>query len=112
MHVKSTLSQNFTKKWSDHKHDVKYCNKTITIDGNWKTSRAKCCYDAVYFKSDEFDDIQLGCEQTPARSSYNCKKHADFELAFNVQQNIKHYKPNEIKLSRIGNLICEFYRLT
>jgi hypothetical protein len=103
--VKNNLSENFCKKWSQHKHTDEKCNTTVTMDGSWKTCREKCAYDEVYFNSKEFGPIKIGCTQTPARQSYYCKKHAAHELTFNVDGKLTHIRHNDIKTSKIGFLI-------
>ena len=104
--MKPSFSSNFTKKWTSKKWHPRshhpHCNKTITMDGCWKCSRAKCCYDEIYYKTEEFGDLQIGCIETPDRGSYYCKKHVDYELAFNVNGGKLKIKPKDIKISKFS----------
>jgi hypothetical protein len=98
--IKNTNFANFSKKWSGHKHDDINCNKTITIDGNWKLYRAKCCFEGVAFNTEEFGPIFIGCPETPAVKSYYCDKHSSQSLALRIGNNIKQFRPNKIQISK------------
>ena len=104
--IRDKLFANFTRKWSKHSH--KYlkqaiqCNRTITIDGNWKLYRSKCCYEHILIRSHEFGKIITGCRNSPNINSYFCKKHQNCELVFNAGDNKKKcYNPQKIKLLRL-----------
>ncbi len=98
----------FTRKWSGHKCNHKFCNYTITFDGNWKISRLKCAYDLIYYQSD-FGKIQIGCPHTPDRKSYYCGKpeHRNYNLVFNYgfdktgQPRLLTLLPKHIKRTRL-----------
>ena len=94
------------RKWSAHLHnDQAKCNLTITLDGLWKTSRTKCCFDELYIKTD-FGDIKIGCPRTPLPHSYYCKEHQDCSLSFDVDGIKKKFKPSDIVATRMHN--CNF----
>ena len=41
------MRNNFTLKWSKPKNADEHCNRTVTLDGNWKIARSKCYYDQM-----------------------------------------------------------------
>jgi hypothetical protein len=47
--LKNELLNQFCNKWAQHSRfcSSKTCSKTLNIDGNWKTNRLKCGYDAT-----------------------------------------------------------------
>jgi len=69
------VSSNFTKKWSQHDRIIPdaLCGFTITIDGNWKLTRAKCCFDSIFIRIKEFGKLITGCRKTPYINSYFVK---------------------------------------
>ena len=80
------------------------CNKTITVDGNWKIARAKCLEDEGEFISKEFGSIRTGCRETPARGSYNCQQHRSSDCKVFVNGQSMCINPNTIKPSRLRNI--------
>ena len=90
-------------RWSQHVHSASECKKTITIDGCWKIYRSKCAEDTESVETDEFRAIQIGCKETPMRKSYFCKKHIDCKIKVKEGDKIKLIKPDEIKISVLGN---------
>ena len=104
MLIKNTIATNFTKKWFNHQHAQQTinCSQTITIDGNWKISRPKCCNDNGIYRSPEFGDVRLGCIYTPARGSYNCQQHVDCKLIFDINGRTKEFLPMMIKTTRLS----------
>ena len=102
--IYSTLFCNFTKKWSKHCHTdaVKDCNKMLVLDGNWKCNRIKCTFDNLWKKSVEFGECQIGCPKTPQRLSYYCSQHKEYELEFNIENEVVKIQPKDIKISRIS----------
>jgi hypothetical protein len=111
--VKPTLANLFTQKWSSEQNHPRShsedCSKTITIDGCWKCTRTKCCYDDVFYKTVEFGDIPVGCTETPLRGSYYCDKHSSHELKFNVDGQVKRVKPKDIKPTKISKFTFILY---
>ena len=94
---KSKLFSAFTNKWTQHQHNVPHCNSAVVFDGNWKTARAKCCFDCVDYPSKVLGNIPIGCTQTPNRRSFYCEQHKSHSLSFTVGDTIKMIKPNDIK---------------
>ena len=74
------MHNNFTVKWSKHKHADEHCIRTVTFDDYWKIARSKCYYDQMTLKTEELESIQLGCTQTPSRLSYYCPNHKNYEF--------------------------------
>ena len=109
----SSVSSNFTKKWSQHDHIIPdaLCGFTITIDGNWKLTRAKCCFDSIFIRIKEFGKLITGCLKTPNINSYFCKNHHGKDLIFRARKNKKVcFHPNRIQVTRksINTNYCEF----
>ena len=105
--IMSTLLSQFVKKWSNHTHknSEKSCNDAVVYDGNWKLSRLKCVYDQVWYKSNEYGEIQIGCPNTPNRNSYYCSLHSNYELSFFVNGVKRKVKPCEIRISKKSRLL-------
>lgn len=101
--IKGKLFGNFVKKWSCHTHKDEHCNKTITLDGNWKISRLKCSYDNVIFSSAEFGEMPLGCVHTPDRKSYYCAQHKSENLVFFNGEKYLSIQPKNIQWTRFSN---------
>ena len=101
--IRSKLFPNFVKKWSSHCHpENESYKKTITIVGIWKCTRAKCCYDNGFIRTD-FGDIQTGCLNSPSPLSYNCKTHKKGDLSFQVFGRLRSYKPRDIVATKLIN---------
>ena len=62
------------------------CGFTITIDGNWKLTRAKCCFDSIFIRIKEFGKLITGCRKTPNINSYFCKNHHGKDLFFRAEK--------------------------
>ena len=112
--LKCTLFKSMVTKWSSHTHDnLGDCKQTLTFDGLWKTTRAKCCYDDIEAKTD-FGPIPIGCIKSPTKGSYYCKQHQGVGLVFKVDDKKRVYKPEDIRATKIHNckLFCiHFYIL-
>jgi len=85
------------------------CNVALVGDGNLKLMRNKCIYDdgskALNLNTIEFGNILTGCRLSPARGSYYCKAHLNYELKFNVNNTKVSWNPNLIVKSNLGNKI-------
>jgi hypothetical protein len=62
--LKKDMHNNFTAKWSKHKHADEHC----------------IYYDQMTLKTEELEPIQLGCTQTHSRLSYYCPNHKNYEF--------------------------------
>lgn len=100
--IKPFLLPCFISKWSNHEHSVPHCNKTITIDGNWKIYRTKCIEENRVFISPEFGSFNIGCHETPKRKSYHCEKHINSETKLLIDGQYVCVNPNTIKPIRLS----------
>lgn len=102
--IKPSLLPAFVTKWSDHKHlnSNPLCNFTLTMDGDWKLGRAKCLHGDLYYNSEEFGSIKIGCKNTPDRQSYFCKDHRQYETKFQVHDDVIVVNPSLIKLQKLS----------
>lgn len=100
--IKNDLLICFIQKWTHHEHHVNFCNKTITIDGNWKLFRAKCLEEDGDFISREFGSIPTGCRETPSRGSYHCEQHSSSDCKFYVNGHQLCFNPLTIKPTRLS----------
>ena len=103
--IKSNIVNNFTRKWSNHIHSDKNCNKTITFDGLWKIWRNKCSSNNGILNSPEFNSISIGCPNTPERGSYFCKDHKNQQLEFLVNGHLLRLDPTLIKPKSMSKYI-------
>ena len=50
----------------------------VVVDGNEKCYRQRCYSDIGYINFDD-KEIHIGCDESPEKLSYFCKKHNSFE---------------------------------
>ena len=104
--VKPTLFKSFVTKWSMPEHHPsthhRTCRQTLVVDGCWKIFRQKCAYEHIVYKPPDLPVIWTGCLETPSRGSYYCKDHAGNELCIDVNGQIKKFKPNEIRITKLS----------
>ncbi len=105
---KKFLFDKFVRKWTKHTTEIGKCI-AIVFDGNWKTARAKCCFDGVDYNSCVLGPIPIGCTQTPMRKSYYCEDHQSHQLMFAVGDEFKIVKPNDIRPTILGMYILIIY---
>ena len=55
----------------------------------------------MYYHSNDFGDIQIGCPQTPKRNNYYCEKHKNNNLTFNNGFGKISFLPKQIVWTRI-----------
>ena len=103
--IKPLLMPKFVNKWAKHNHDVSDCSFTITIDGCWKIYRAKCAQDIDEIVSKEFGNIVTGLSRIASLGSYFCEEHKDFKLKFSDGTNQVFFRPADIKLQILGNIL-------
>jgi hypothetical protein len=103
--IKPELFTRFTNKWSQHTHTFycQNCNRTVTLDGNWKIKRRKCAYDCLCIKTKEFGKIITGCRDYPMKNSYFCRAHKGKELIFKGPDGNKvSFVPARIAITRMS----------
>jgi hypothetical protein len=117
--IRSSLSVNFTKKWSNgHYCKSKDCSKILNVDGIWKLNRLKCLFEDFMLCSEELAPVKIGCVKTPNRNSFYCSEHDIKEpfLCFNVNSiktkftlsSIKStYINSNTKIIKIHDVYCE-----
>ena len=93
-------------RWSEHTHikECEQCKTTITFDGCWKIYRAKCSYEFVYWETEEFKPIQIGCQNSPEYNSFFCKEHRGKQLSFKIGDETVKIDPKTIKPTKLSNI--------
>ena len=68
---------------------------TLTLDGLWKVTRAKSCFEGEYMETD-FGDVKSVCIRTPKPFSYFCQNHQNRVQNFDVNGKKLEFKPEMI----------------